>query len=191
MPRARRAGYTLFEVVIVVAIIATVAAIVLPSMSALFADSRVDASADMILARMADARSMAMEQSKPVRFGFMPGSGKFQIAPDDSDVWNTSSSSDGPIDKEDQLTGQLLKDVVFSTDPSSISGSGSSSSGNWQVGGIFMPNGTARGGLNPDGTTIDDVSFYFGMSGQAPRGVRVRGVIGTVRLFDPAADEGN
>ena len=43
--------------------------------------------------------------------------------------------------------------------------------------------------MNPDGTAVDDVTFFFGMPGRAPRGVRVRGLTGTIRTFDPADDE--
>ena len=49
-----------------------------------------------------------------------------------------------------------------------------------------MPDGSARGDVNQDGTYADDVTFYFGRSGVAPMAVLVRGVTGLVRVFDPA-----
>ena len=68
---------------------------------------------------------------------------------------------------------------------------GPSAGSGWQMGGVFMPDGTAHAGFNPDGTTIDDVTFFYGMAGRAPQGVRVRGLTGTIRVFDPAEAEVN
>jgi type II secretory pathway pseudopilin PulG len=184
----------LLEVCVVTAIIAAIAALTLPSITGMFGDARLDAASDMVQARLADARSMAMEQGKAFRFGYMPGTGMYQIAPDDSPLWQSSGPQQGaePIDKDDQLTGELPQDVKFSHEPGAFSNSGGPGTGNgWQVGGIFLPDGTARGGMNPDGTTIDDVTFYYGMAGRGPHGVRVRGLTGTVRLFDPASSDEN
>jgi type II secretory pathway pseudopilin PulG len=175
------------ELVMVVGIMVTIAAIAVPNIAAMLGDARLDASADMIRARMADARSMATELNTPVRFGFISGTGRFQIAPDRSPAWDSSSHS-GTIEDDDHITGELLEGVVFGTDPQGVSASGG---GSWQVGGIFMPDGSARAGVNPDGTTTDDVTFYFGEAGSPPLAVRVHGVIGTVRIFDPSKGEGD
>src|SRR5947209_20230643 len=111
----RRAGYTLLELSIVAALILVIAGLTLPSITSMFASARLDAAGDMIRARMNDARSMAMEQGKPFRFAYVPGSGKFQIAADDSDLWNSVSDS-GPIDADDQVRGELPDEIVFGTD---------------------------------------------------------------------------
>ncbi len=132
---------------------------------------------------MADARSMAMEQGKPFRFAYIPGTGQFQVAADDSTVWQSGSTQGAiPIDALDHVTGTLPKGVTFS------SNGGFGASG-WTAGGIFMPDGSAHGGNNADGTTIDDVTFEYTMAGRQPRGVRLRGLTGSVRLFDPMENE--
>jgi Tfp pilus assembly protein FimT len=173
----------------VIGIVVTIAAIAIPNIDALFSDARLDASADMIRARLADARSMAMEQNQPIRFGFVSGSGKFQIAPDASNVWNSGATS-GVVEEDDRMTGELLEGIVFGTDARSVSGaSGSSSSGTWQVGGVFLPDGSARGPVNPDGTSSDDVTFYYGTAGSSPMAVHLRGVTGTARIYDPSTTE--
>jgi len=189
----RRAGYTLLELCAVMALIVILASIAIPSYSGLMAGARVDAAGDMVLARMADARSMAMEQGTPFRFGFIPGTGRYQIAADDSPLWQNAGSQGTTIDAKDHVAGELPQDVIFTTDVGALanSGGGSGGGGGWHMGGVFLPDGMARGGFNPDGTTIDDVTFYFGMPGRAPQGVRVRGLTGTVRLFDPADAEAN
>jgi hypothetical protein len=187
--RSRRAGYTLMEMCAVAALLLIMAALALPAINCLMVDSRVDAAGDMIRARMADARSMAMEQNRPYRFGFVPGTGKFQIAPDDADSWNSVSDS-GIVDKEDLLRGELPADVVFATDPSGLGDGTPSPGSSWELGGVFLPSGEARGPLNPDGTSVDDVTFYFGKPGLAPHGVRLHGLTGIVRVFDPSAEGG-
>jgi prepilin-type N-terminal cleavage/methylation domain-containing protein len=183
--RGKRAGYTLLEIMVVMALMVVLAAITIPSINSLMADARVDAAGDMIRGRMADARSMAMEEGKPYRFGFVPGTGKFQIAADDSDEWHTVQDS-AAIDGRDHVRGSLPEDVVFGTDPGTLSESGT---GSWHVGGVFLPTGEARGEINPDGTNQDDVTFYFGRPGTPPRGVRMHGLTGTVRVFDPSKDD--
>jgi hypothetical protein len=143
----------------------------------------------MIRARMADARSMAMEQGKPFRFGFMPGTGRFQVAADDSSLWSSTTSS-GAVDSDEQICGELPAEMLFAANSTTISSGNASAGGNWAMGGVFLPDGTARGDTNSDGTYSDDVTFYFGKSGIQPMAIRLRGLTGIVRVFDPAA-EGN
>jgi Tfp pilus assembly protein FimT len=184
----RRTAFTLFEMVVVVALIVLIASLAIPSLTGSLSDARLEASADMIRARMADARSMAMVQGRAVRFGFAPGTGKFQIAADDSTLWGTVQTSD-PVEDDDHVRGELLQDVIFSADIPSISNATSATaSNNWQLGGIFLPDGTGRASVNPDGTTVDDVTFYFGKVGFTPMAVQFRGLTGAVRIFDPTAD---
>lgn len=188
-PRYRgRAAYTMMEIAVVVALIVVIGALTIPSIMGSFADARVNGSADIIRARMADARSMAMEQGRPFRFGFVSGSSKFQIAPDDSRLWDTVQDSE-PVEDDEHIRGELLQDVIFGTDMNSISGSDTPTpGGTWQPGGVFLPEGTARAVVNPDGTTVDDVTFFFGKAGLSPMAVRLRGLTGAVRVFDPTAE---
>ncbi len=187
--RVRRPAYTLLEVCVVVCLVVIITAITIPSIRNMMLDARLTAAGDQIRARMADARSMAMEQGVAVRFGYLPGTGKFQIAPDDDPAWD--SVQDGVADQDTLLRDQLPEGVIFVTDGSSLQGGSPPSQGNtWQVGGVFLPEGSARGANNNDGTTSDDVTFYFGRVGVAPTGIRVHGMTGSVRLFDPST-EGN
>jgi Tfp pilus assembly protein FimT len=185
---ARRTAYTLFELLIVATLLVLIASLTVPSLIGALSDARLDASSDMIRARMADARSMAMEKGCAVRFGFSPGTGQFQIAADDSPLWGTFQTSDA-VEDDEHMRGELLQDVIFGTDVNSISNATSATpSNNWQLGGIFLPDGTGRASVNPDGTTVDDVTFYFGRVGFSPMAVQFRGLTGAVRIFDPTAD---
>jgi hypothetical protein len=166
-------------------------AVTFPSLTALLTDARLDASGDLIRARMADARSMAMEQGRAIRFGFLPGTGQFQIAADDNDALWSNVQESTPVEDDDHIRGVLLEEVLFSTDIGTLSnsaGGAPTSSGGWQTGGVFLANGEARPLTNPDGTTSDDLTFYFGKAGFAPMGIRLRGMTGMVRVFDPALE---
>src|SRR5205807_5744139 len=135
--------------------------------------------------RLADARSMAIRQGKPVRFAFLPGSGRFQIAGDDDPAWETTASTD-PLDSDTVIRGQLLTDVVFGTDANSISGSDSPSPGaGWNTAAVFLPEGGSRGPFNVDGTSTDDSVFYFGKGGLSPLAVELKGLTASARIYDP------
>jgi prepilin-type N-terminal cleavage/methylation domain-containing protein len=186
---APRAGYTLIEVCCVIAMMVLLAAVAVPSIMNRMGEGRIDASADIVRARLADARGMAIDLNKPVRFGFIPGTGKFQVAADDSGVWDQTSNTDTG-DGKTEIRGELLQDIVFGTDMNSISGTDSPSQGSgWQTGCVFLPEGGARGPVNLDGTSSDDSRFYFGKLGISPLGVEVRGITGASRIY-VAADEG-
>jgi len=183
-----RAAHTLFEMVVVVTLLLVISSLAIPSLIGSLAGARLDGSADIIRGRMADARSMAMVKGCAVRFGFAPGTGHFQIAANDSPLWGAVQTS-GPVEDDDHMRGELLQDVIFSTDIPSIAQATSATPGsNWHLGGIFLPDGTGRASVNPDGTTVDDVTFYFGKVGFSPMGVQFRGLTGAVRIFDPAAE---
>ena len=72
-PGGRRCGFSIIEVVLVVAIIGITAAIALPRMSGSLDFQRVDGAARMIAADLGFARRQAMASSTPQRFTFRPG----------------------------------------------------------------------------------------------------------------------
>jgi type II secretory pathway pseudopilin PulG len=184
----RRPAHTLFELIVVLTLLVVISSLAMPSLIGALSGARLEASADLIRARMADARSMALSQGHAVRFGFAPGSGHFQIAADDSPLWGSVQTS-GPVEDDDHVRGELLEDVIFGTDIGSISNATRATpASNWQLGGIFLPDGTGRASVNPDGTTVDDVTFYFGKVGFSPMRVQFRGLTGSVRIDDPTAE---
>jgi Tfp pilus assembly protein FimT len=161
-------------------LIVILASIGIPAIRSMMADSRQTAANDMVRARMADARSMAMEQGKAFRFAFVAGTGKFQVAADGDDSWNTVQDT-GPIETDDMVRGELPEEIVFGSDktPFGSGGSGPAQGATWETGVIFQPDGSAR----------DDVTFYFGKADASPMGIRVRGLTGAVRLFDPSTED--
>jgi prepilin-type N-terminal cleavage/methylation domain-containing protein len=84
--RCRR-GYTLFEVVLVMAIMVIIAALASPLMfEGLYGSTKVSAASDMVRAHWAECRHQAIEHGRPYRFAVVPNTGKFKIEPYDPTI---------------------------------------------------------------------------------------------------------
>ena len=94
MARARQA-YTLMETVLVMALLVILGAVTVPSLSRLQSPFRVNAAVDSVRAAWAEARAHAVEQGRPYRFGVVPQSGHFRVAPDDPEFWSGSGGTAG------------------------------------------------------------------------------------------------
>src|SRR5947209_13885181 len=106
----------MFEMVVVLAIIAIVLAVAIPLMSGMLGDTPSRAAADMVKSRFAEARAKAMEEGKPYRFEVRDNN-HCRIAPDD-DFENTAVG----------LNDELPRDVTFGSDRYTV---------------VFQPDGTA------------------------------------------------
>jgi prepilin-type N-terminal cleavage/methylation domain-containing protein len=174
-----RQAYTLLEVVFVLAVIVIVAALSVPVMRTMLADSRLSASADLIRGRMAETRSKAMEEGRSWKLGFIANTGVYQYAPEDSDQWaNTSTDA---VAQSDVIRDELPKDIVFALNREDIMNSqpGSAPGGNWETIAVFQSDGSAR----------DDTTTYFGKAGLAPMRANVRGLTGAVTIETPRANQ--
>jgi prepilin-type N-terminal cleavage/methylation domain-containing protein len=78
-----RRGYTLFELVVTLAVIAVTAGIAVPLSRHLMADTRVTAASDMVRARWTDTRTRALQEGRPYVFEVIQNSGKFKVRPAD------------------------------------------------------------------------------------------------------------
>ena len=90
---AERQGYTLFEIIVVMAIIPVAAAVAIPTIRSMFADALVKAAADQVKSQ-GRARAKAMEEGKPYRFS-VTDNNKFRVGLDDD--------FDGPNGMDDTL----------------------------------------------------------------------------------------
>ena len=86
--QARRA-YTLLEIILVMALIVIMSAIAIPVMQSMLSDARVTAAGDQVRGKLADTRANAMAEGRPWRLAFLPNTGVFQMAPEESTEWDS------------------------------------------------------------------------------------------------------
>jgi Tfp pilus assembly protein FimT len=177
--RNQRRGYTLYELVLVVAVLMVAALLVAPTLQTLAGATPINAAADTVKARMAQARARAMAENRPYRFDVMDNTGTMRIAPDSDEFWDggsgstmastDSSSSQPPLVLEDKLP----KEIRF-CGAQSLGSDGqpqaSGSSGGWVCPVVFLPNGTTR----------QDAEIAFMEAGGKPLVIRVTSSTGAI-----------
>jgi prepilin-type N-terminal cleavage/methylation domain-containing protein len=167
-----RQGYTLLEIILVLALILILASISTLPMLSMLADARQSAAGDCVRARLADARANAMAESRPWKLAFIPNTGIYQLAPEDSSEWDNTSTD--VVEKEDVIRDELPKDVVFSLNQEDILNNQHAlpAGSSWETIAIYVPEGHAR----------DDVTVYFGKPGLGPNRAVLRGLTGSVSI---------
>ncbi len=165
------------ELVLVMGIMVIAAALSVPVIGTLLADTRVSASGDVVRGKLAETRARAIEDGNPWRLAFLPNTGVFQLAPEDSTDWETTTSE--LIERMDLVRDELPKGVIFTRTHEEIMNQqqAGAQGAAWETIAIFMPDGSAR----------DDTMAHFGKPGMAPMRVQVRGLTGSVdiELFGP------
>src|SRR5947209_3729014 len=136
--QARRNGYTLFELIVVLAILGVVAAIVVPNLGNWFSSTKVTAAADQVRARWADGKSRAQEEGRPYKFAVQIDTGKYRLAPDSPEFWGGGAGDGKGLLLEDELP----KNVIFASGQNNAS-PGGQGGGEWSHAVVFLPDGTA------------------------------------------------
>ncbi len=189
-PQARRA-YTLFELVLVLALLVVIAAFAMPSMEAMYSNFRLSAAADMVRAGWAAAQARAMDEGRPYRFAIVPNQGNFRIAPDSVDFWGSgeaptpSDSTEPPLVLDDALpkgvrftSVEALQSGAVDQDGDAVLPPGSVDPSQWSRLVTFLP----------DGTTREDVEIAFHARGGLPVILRLRALTGVVTMKSFAAE---
>ncbi len=173
----RRAGLTLLEVLLVVAIIIVLGAVAYPTLDAMYGDVRVKAAADQVRGACTEARTRAIEDVRPYRLAVQPGTGKFRVAPHASEFWDGSSSegmgeevSVSAFIQEEELTQPILFEIDgdFPTE------------GEWTTIVIFNPDGTCSADVEIALKEEDDTS---------PLIIRIRAMTGAVSVRRKTVEE--
>jgi prepilin-type N-terminal cleavage/methylation domain-containing protein len=179
----RRSGYTLFEIVMVLAVVLILSAIAYPSLKSMYGYHKLNGAVDTVKGAWAEARSRAINEGRPYRFSVEPGGTHFRVAPDQEEYWSGNSGpNNDPQGKGMVLKHSLPSGVHFSVNadssapPEPVASSkdkdeeNSKPSGEWTTGAVFLPNGQAR----------DDVKITFQVRGVQPKALQLRGLTGSV-----------
>lgn len=181
----RRPGYTLFELIIVLAVLVILATLAVPSWQSASSTMRLTESADILRAGWATARAHAINEGRAYRFAYVPNHGNFRIAPDSSDFWGGST----PAAETDQTVqpyideDALPKGVRFSSAETVQQAHGNYGDGNSSlpVGSVQPGSWTTAVTFQPDGSA-QDVEVIFTTEGSRPLSVKLRGLTGAVTV---------
>jgi Tfp pilus assembly protein FimT len=120
MRPAPRKGYTVLEVVLVMAVLIVLGAVIVPTMSSYYGNTRQKAAADLIRARIVEGRAKAMEQGMWYRVAINQDKSRIRVAPDAgvdgkdfASLTPGNSSAPGATvveDKFDKATAELIID---------------------------------------------------------------------------------
>jgi len=136
----RNTGYTLVELLVVLAILILLAVLILPSTSSLSGTTRQKAAADAIRGELAAARAWAMEDGEPYRVALSPDGARIRRAPEGTFAQSAAVEGGSASTKSSE---QVFEHAVAAIDsgpnqtaPSAIDG--------WITIAVVLPDGTCR-----------------------------------------------
>jgi prepilin-type N-terminal cleavage/methylation domain-containing protein len=139
----RRRGYTLMELLAVVAILTALGGVLIPTLSGLGGDTKVKAGADAVQARLSEARAAAIEQGRAYRVAVSEDGTRVRVAPDELDFAGSvplgEDGATGPVIVEDTLPAPVTAVPVLDEGALSVV-----DEAGWVRVVTFLPDGTCR-----------------------------------------------
>ncbi len=176
-----RRGYTLFEMVVVVALVCLLAGLAVPPIESMYADYKLQAAVDQVSGQWSAIRARAVTEGRPYRFSIQSGGGDFRAAPDAPEFWSggappaADSGDKAPLVVQDSLprgirfaTLNVTDSSYFGAGAADPEGPSDSSSGAWSTAAVFQPDGTAQ----------QDVEITFRSAESGPITLRLRALTG-------------
>ncbi|MDA1014690.1 MAG: prepilin-type N-terminal cleavage/methylation domain-containing protein [Planctomycetota bacterium] len=124
LPRRLRAAFTLLEIVIVLAIVSTIAALAWPVTMRWIADRSVHESAIVVRSSLVSARLWAIDTSLTYQFRFEPNGRNFIVFPHDREYATsnqTQPNADPAYASARAISGELPENVSFQLLSDSVS----------------------------------------------------------------------
>lgn len=174
-----RRGLTLFEILLVLALMVVIAGVVMPVISNSLANARLDSAGEMVRAAWGEARLAAMQNGEPYVFRYEQSGSRYQIAQlatltgenaDEANILPPLSEEDEEYAEADMLRlskNRLPTEIIFSMGQVAavpqMAGPAVASpqmgvEGGWSQPIMFYPDGTASDAAvliaNQDGETL-------------------------------------
>lgn len=142
-----RDGYTLLELLVVLAVIILIGAIIVPGLSGTQGNTKVKAAADDATAAIALARSHAIAEGRNYRIAVSQDGTKIRVSPDDPAALDPGADEDAakPFVTERQFEkGVTLVPIITGSEMSTADSEG------WIRLATFLQDGTCREAYDPD-----------------------------------------
>jgi prepilin-type N-terminal cleavage/methylation domain-containing protein len=176
-PRPTRRGFTLFELIAVMAVLVLLAAAVLPSIGSFRGDSNQRAAADFLRGELAVARARAMEEGVPYRLAVTEDGTRIRRAPDGLNFSEATVTTNPDANATGiEYTVKAVKVAVVAAE-----GQQAAVADGWITIATVMPDGTCREDITLVEIKEDDRPSMF---------VRVRGVTASSKVV-PASSAPN
>lgn len=178
MRRTTRSGYTLVEILVVLAVLVILGAFIVPTLDSYRGNSRQKSAADGIRARLADARAKAMEQGTWYRLAVSTDKTRIRLGPDGPNFASLSGSDAPSLTSsvsEDQFEEGVTAELRFDSDDVQPP-----MSGEW----ITIAT------VGPDGTCKEDaVTIVVREKDFKPIEIRMSGITGTARFIKKSGSQ--
>lgn len=192
--RVRRSGFTLFEILLVVALFVVVAAVAMPLVSNSIAHARLENAGELVRAAWGRARLAAMRSGQPYIFRYEPEGSRYQIvqlaelsSEDAGDLNSLPAKSDEveEYNEADMLRlakNRLPTEIIFAAgDVSAVpqmAGAAVAQSGGWSQPIMFYADGTTS-----------DASVVIANAADENLRITLRGLTGISRAGDVGQEE--
>ena len=174
-----RPGFTILELLIVLAVLILLAAVTLPSFVGLKGNVHQRAAADLVNARIADARGRAIEFGVPFRLAVSPDGTRIRLARDVPEF--AELPVDNPPGGDSRSSEDTLQNATVMVEPHPELGPPPSDAGGWVTIATFTPDGVCL---------EDNVIVQVLETNYPPIRIHVRGIVGGSRVLPMDAQDG-
>jgi prepilin-type N-terminal cleavage/methylation domain-containing protein len=163
--RTRRRGFTLLELLAVLAALLVLGALILPTLSGLRGNTNLKAGADILRSLLAEGRAKAIEDGRNYKLSFTADGRTIRVEPD-AYITDPMAQTEQPVTRQEDLPAGVTIALVESDSPVT------DASGIQRVA-TLLPDGTCR---------EDSVFVQLNEDGVAPLTLRIRGLTGNVTV---------